>query len=309
MCTRTWDKPTYLLNGEFVEDGRWRGRRPENNQWVYGRLLKTKDGKIKGILNENTRRVYRPDMENPAFCNGFVCGIPVFDSSDITEPVVWYVELARVIEPTVESYDPLKPTDYEIALTFDEIKQKYDTFEKSFKLYNSYAESYTFLYEYGNEQLATALSQLDVLAVEKDKLCEEIQIPLNSHDVTVRSLLELSSTRLKKYKAISSLLGNTRSYVGMDYKRKYVFDDLKFRTKHFTVALTLDGIADHYVYMTTDNEWVDIWVGNDFGVKCFIIESRLFSMHIDLRYHSFTDSFLQTYIASVTNILKSYNEL
>lgn len=309
MGTYTFGRPTYLLKGEFVEEGRWRGRRPENNQWVYGVLLKTKDGKIKGILNENTRKIFNFNRENPALCNGVVCGIPVFESSAINEQIVWYVELARVIEDTVESYDPNKHKDYETALTFEEIQQKYDIFEKDLELYARCVHG-TYMYVYGNEQVATTMSHLDVLTREREKLCEEIQIPLNSNDVTVNSLVKLLSNRFEKYKVLSMLLGKTSSYVSYEMnKREYYFDDLEFRKKHFTVALTLDGIADHYVYMVTNNKSIDIWVDDDCGVKYFNTDSRWFKMHIDVRYQSFTDSFLQTYIASVTNILKSYNEL
>lgn len=66
------------IKGYTIEEGRYRARRPANNHWVYGFLVKKTNGEIEGILNEKT-----------------LCHI----SSDPS-----YAELAWIDENTLESY-------------------------------------------------------------------------------------------------------------------------------------------------------------------------------------------------------------
>ena len=42
------------MDDRIIEDGRYRARRNKNSNFVYGFLIKDKNGKILGILNENT---------------------------------------------------------------------------------------------------------------------------------------------------------------------------------------------------------------------------------------------------------------
>ena len=52
LCKRDEKHCAYCQQSRIVSTEFYRARRPINNAWVIGYLVKTKDGKIEGILNK-----------------------------------------------------------------------------------------------------------------------------------------------------------------------------------------------------------------------------------------------------------------
>lgn len=74
------------MDDRIIENGRYRARRNKNSNFVYGFLIKDKDGKILGILNENT----------PYYFNGRFS----------------YAELAFIDTSTLEKWHEDAPAEY-----------------------------------------------------------------------------------------------------------------------------------------------------------------------------------------------------